>query len=317
MNSKEELLQHARQQDYKPEMLEKVYRLLDTLEQITQIPYLKDKVVLKGGTALNLFCFDDVPRLSVDIDINYIGQLDREAMLRERPLINEVFEKIRLQNQFEPYRNPNHHAGGKMVWRYPSALGQKGNLEIDLNYMYRQPLWVPQMLSPNLDYKKDFKFPVLDIHELAAGKLSALMSRDASRDLYDAHYLLTKCKLDNEKLRFAFVVYLAMTSLELSALSLDSIQSNESDIRNRLMPVLRQQVIPRARLELKAWVAIVTEELKLALNQVLPLRENEMTFISKIRNENMIDASVLTDDKHLQKIVASHPALQWAIRRNN
>jgi hypothetical protein len=37
-------------------------------------------MVLKGGTALNLFVLD-VPRLSVDIDLNYIGAADRETML--------------------------------------------------------------------------------------------------------------------------------------------------------------------------------------------------------------------------------------------
>ena len=40
-------------------------------------------MALKGGTALNLFRFDD-PRLSVDIDLNNIGAVDREGMLADR-----------------------------------------------------------------------------------------------------------------------------------------------------------------------------------------------------------------------------------------
>ena len=39
-------------------------------------------------------------------------------------------------------------------------------------------------------------FPVLDIHELAAGKLAALLARRASRDLFDAHHLLLRGGLD-------------------------------------------------------------------------------------------------------------------------
>lgn len=62
-------------------------------------------------------------------------------MLEEKPMINETLKKILLQNQFESYRNPQYHAGGKMVWRYQSTLGQKGTLEIDINYMYRKQLW--------------------------------------------------------------------------------------------------------------------------------------------------------------------------------
>jgi len=43
----------------------------------------------KGGTALNLFIFD-VPRLSVDIDVNYIGAPDLDTMQKERPHVEEL-----------------------------------------------------------------------------------------------------------------------------------------------------------------------------------------------------------------------------------
>jgi len=117
MMSRENLLQQAREHAYKPEILEKVHHLLATLEQISEVPYLKNRLVLKGGTALNLFHFEEVPRLSVDIDLNYIGQLNRADMLEERPIVNDAIEQILRQNRFERYRNPGHHAGGKMVWR--------------------------------------------------------------------------------------------------------------------------------------------------------------------------------------------------------
>ena len=166
MMSKELLLKESRANNYKPEILEKVYRLLTTLDQFMSVPYLKERLVLKGGTALNLFYFDEVPRLSIDIDLNYIGQLEREKMLQERPIINDTITQILQQNRFELDRNPTHHAGGKMVWRYPSVLGQKGNLEIDLNYMYRQPLWPIKLFTPKIPFEKIIHVPVLDIHEL-------------------------------------------------------------------------------------------------------------------------------------------------------
>lgn len=317
MMSRESLLKEARRQTYKPEILEKVYRLLAMLKQITQVPYLKNRLVLKGGTAMNLFHFEGVPRLSVDIDLNYIGQLNRSDMLEERPLVKDAIEKILIQNKFERYRSPNNHAGGKMVWRYPSVLGQNGNLEIDLNYMYRQPLWPIQWKSPNLGNENDFQFPVLDIHELTAGKLSALMARTASRDLYDAHYLLRKCTLDNKKLRFAFIVYISMTELDLSLLSPEFIRYNEIDIRNRLIPVLRQENVARTRLAIRAWTETLIGELREGMSQILPLHKCELDFISLLRNRGIIDASMITDDVALQTVVSHHPALQWAIKRTN
>ena len=37
--------------------------------------------------------------------------------------------------------------------------------------------------------------PVLDYHELAAGKLSALLARRQARDLFDCHRILTADKI--------------------------------------------------------------------------------------------------------------------------
>ena len=83
MMSKDLLLKEARANNYKPEILEKVYRLLTTLDQFMSVPYLRDRLVLKGGTALNLFYFNEVPRLSIDIDLNYVGKLEREHVPRK------------------------------------------------------------------------------------------------------------------------------------------------------------------------------------------------------------------------------------------
>jgi len=68
---------------HRAEILDKVIRLIGLLNQIFDNSFLRDKLALKGGTALNLFYFD-VPRLSVDIDLNYIGSTDRDMMLAER-----------------------------------------------------------------------------------------------------------------------------------------------------------------------------------------------------------------------------------------
>jgi predicted nucleotidyltransferase component of viral defense system len=68
---------------FRAEMIEKVLHLLNLLDKLNRHPMLKGKWVLKGGTALNLFLFD-LPRLSVDIDLNYVGALEREAMLADR-----------------------------------------------------------------------------------------------------------------------------------------------------------------------------------------------------------------------------------------
>ena len=56
--------------------LEKVWMLVRLLNMMRAHPFMGRRVALKGGTALNLFVFD-APRLSVDIDINYVGARSR------------------------------------------------------------------------------------------------------------------------------------------------------------------------------------------------------------------------------------------------
>ena len=82
--SAEKLAIEAASAGFRPEVLEKVAQLLGLLEALESHPFLKGKLALKGGTALNLFIFD-VPRLSVDIDLNYVGAEERETMLSQRP----------------------------------------------------------------------------------------------------------------------------------------------------------------------------------------------------------------------------------------
>jgi predicted nucleotidyltransferase component of viral defense system len=76
----------ARDMGFPADSLEKVLRLRELLAELHKHPFLQGKLVLKGGTALNLF-YLDLARLSVDIDLNYIEHVDREATQRERPEI--------------------------------------------------------------------------------------------------------------------------------------------------------------------------------------------------------------------------------------
>ncbi len=91
--SAEKLAVEAESTGFRPDVLEKVAHLLGLLDTLQSHPFLKGKLVLKGGTALNLFVFD-LPRLSVDIDLNYVGAENRNAMLEERPRIEQAVQAV-------------------------------------------------------------------------------------------------------------------------------------------------------------------------------------------------------------------------------
>jgi predicted nucleotidyltransferase component of viral defense system len=124
------------------ETLEKVFRLMSLLDGLNAHPFLKQRVALKSGTALNLFLFD-VPRLSVDIDLNYVGTADRDTMLAERPKVDQAVQAVCSREEFVIKRMPFEHAGGKWRLTYASSTGDSGNLELDVNFMLRTPLWPP------------------------------------------------------------------------------------------------------------------------------------------------------------------------------
>jgi len=73
--------------------LEKVLRPLDILQETAGDTILSERLALKGGTALNVFHLG-LDRLSVDIDLNYVGALERSAMEAERPEVEAALNRL-------------------------------------------------------------------------------------------------------------------------------------------------------------------------------------------------------------------------------
>ena len=81
--------------------------------------------------------------------------------------------------------------------------------------------------------------PVLDLHELAAGKLSALFSRRQARDLFDCHRVLDTDELQRERLRIAFVTYGGMDRKDWRTVSVDDVDFDNAELARQLGPTLR------------------------------------------------------------------------------
>jgi predicted nucleotidyltransferase component of viral defense system len=307
--SQERLLAEAQITGFRPEMLEKVFHLLALLDGFARHPFLKGRLALKGGTALNLFLFD-VPRLSVDIDLNYIATADRETMLVERPQIEAAIQAVCSREGLQVNRVPSDHAGGKWRLRYASAQGGGGTLEVDINFMFRVPLWPGEQRDarPVGSYGAS-NITVLDLHELAAGKLAALLARHASRDLFDAHQLLTQTTLDPARLRLAFVVYGAMNRVDWRTISVNQIDYEFGELENQLIPVVRPEVL--RDLKAKDWASTMITECKQALDVVLPFTAQEHAFLDAVLDHGDIRPELLTEESELQERIQAQPLLQW------
>lgn len=308
--SYEKLTAQAEATGFRPDVLEKVAHLMGLLEALSSHPFLKGKLALKGGTALNLFIFN-VPRLSIDIDLNYVGAEDREIMLAERPKIEQAVQAVFAREGFTVRRMPDEHAGGKWSLRYQSAAGQGGNLEVDLNFMYRVPLW-PITLSDAYPVGtwQATQITVIDIHELAAGKLAALLARKQARDLFDSHGILHMGNLDQGRLRTAFVVYGAMNRKDWRTVSTEDVNLDSADFARQLIPTLRVKA-SKEQESIEKYGTRLVEECRQALSVVLPFSEKEKAFLDLLLDHGQVDSTILTDDSDLQQRIQRQPLLEW------
>ena len=306
----EGLLRAAASSGFREDYLEKSIRLLYLLEAIKDDPFLRTRLALKGGTAINLFIME-LPRLSVDIDLNYIGSPEREVMLEERPLVERTLLAICGREGFRVRRIPSDHAGGKWLLRFDSSLGTESSLELDINFLLRIPMWDPMAFdSRALGEHRAKGIAVLDKHELMAGKVVALLSRRAARDLFDSHGLLRALSLDADKLRLAFIVYGGMSRRDWRDVLLDDIGYNINEFSNTLLPTLRNEYASSIN-DVRSWADRLVLECRKELSILLPLRAKETDFLTSLNDEGEIYPELLTSDEDMARKIERQPGLLW------
>ena len=97
---KNRLSQEAQKLGFIRDTYEKVCRLSSVLSFMQSDPLLKESLALKGGTAINLTIFD-LPRLSVDIDLDYAKNNSRDEMISERMDITEIIRRYMAAEGYE------------------------------------------------------------------------------------------------------------------------------------------------------------------------------------------------------------------------
>ncbi|MDR1431347.1 MAG: nucleotidyl transferase AbiEii/AbiGii toxin family protein [Propionibacteriaceae bacterium] len=168
---------------FQPRVAEKVVKLLLILDRIGRHPLLKPRLCLHGGTALNLFVLG-APRLSVDIDLNYIGSTDRDVMIAERPAVEKSVIAVAGELGFALTVGAAQHAGRSFRLQYQGQHGHD-QVKIDLDYLNRSPLLLPVTKAVSISAGAEVSFLLNSDIELFAGKTKALLERVAVRDLYD------------------------------------------------------------------------------------------------------------------------------------
>ena len=312
MISKKLIEQIAQRTGFKINPIEKVLLLRAILLSLAEHEELTDKWVLKGGTALNLF-YLNLPRLSVDIDLNFIG-VDEVSQL---PKARERFERILIsiceREKCTVKRVPDSHAGGKFRLRYSSLFGGSQNLEVDVNYLMRIPLLGTERAESNFPprdlQETGLAVPTLKFKELAAGKFAALLDRFAARDVFDTINILSHSPdiLDQPDFKAAFVCYVASAHIDIRTRDKAQYVLESEEVKNRLLPLLSE----RGAGSSEHFISLSSEIVKPAIERLLTFTAAERAFLSALIDEYEIKPELLTEDVDLKSRILKYPPLLW------
>lgn len=294
--------------------LEKVTRLADILEYLNTNPILKDSLALKGGTAINLTIFN-LPRLSVDIDLDYLITNSREEMLESREVINSAIDRYMVSQGYS--KNPktkNPHSLDSWVYDYMGASRNKDNIKIEINYSLRSHILAAEERSIITEhFSSEYKVKSLAPLEIYGSKINALLSRAATRDLYDTRNMIHFGLFDEseeEILRKCVVFYAAISARDKNSINKNfdttaiDLISNQK-IKRDLLPVIKR----KDDFELGVAKKLVKEY----ISQLMVLTKEEREFLDKFESGEYIP-ELLFEDKEILDRIKNHPMALWKIR---
>ncbi|MFP1678258.1 nucleotidyl transferase AbiEii/AbiGii toxin family protein [Alloalcanivorax sp. C16-2] len=183
---------------------DRVQLLVDILPVLAREP----RFALKGGTAINLF-EQDLPRLSVDIDLTW---LPVNGFAEDSALITAALETLAETLRARPLRlrvQASVKQKGRGVTRLVVSRG-RARVQIETTPVMRGTVHPTREMVIRPAAEEAFGFAsarVLDFADLYAGKLAAALSRQHPRDLFDVGFLLEDERADIALWR-TFLVYL-------------------------------------------------------------------------------------------------------------
>lgn len=172
---------------------------------IDVLPYIakEECFALKGGTAINLF-YNNLPRLSVDIDLTYIGFESRDIASAN---INNALKRIADDLNAKGYIA---NVQGNDIEKKIICSNKNAKIKIEPNYIIRGCIEKPEILEVCENVEDEFGYAQIQVvskKELYGGKICAALDRQQPRDLFDVKELIERDGI-NEELVKGFIAML-------------------------------------------------------------------------------------------------------------
>ncbi|MCG1018831.1 MULTISPECIES: nucleotidyl transferase AbiEii/AbiGii toxin family protein [Burkholderiaceae] len=183
----------------------------DTVRSLLRIApdvFANDLFAMKGGTAINLFV-QNMPRLSVDIDVVYIPR----QTPREEALSTIQQELAAVEERLTPQGVRTRLIGSKGLSDTKLLVeDETSQVKIEVNTVFHGtalPIERRALCARTTEqFTAELELPVLALDELYGGKLVAALDRQHPRDLFDVWQLYQSGRLTHGMIE-CFVVYLA------------------------------------------------------------------------------------------------------------
>lgn len=271
---------------------------VNLLLDIAPTVFQTSRFAMKGGTALNLFV-QDLPRLSVDIDVVFIDHLaDRDTALEEIAQEIQRIEGSIAEIGYET-RTRKVHGGDEVKLDIFSA---EAEVKVEVNFVFRGTVLPVQTRSlsdkTQALFSKNIKIPVLSPAELYGSKLVAAMDRQHPRDLFDVLKMYESHGLTQDILD-CFVVYLAGHNRPVHEVLFSNTHTMEETFKNEFVGMTSEPINLDALLKTQ-------QRLMAELPQALT--KNHRKFLLSLV-EAQPDWSLLPVN-HLQDM----PAIKWKLQ---
>ena len=305
--NKVEIGRVAQQQGFVRDTFEKVLRLKEILRYLNEEEYLKEHLLLKGGTAINLTVFN-LPRLSVDIDLDYTPNDTKVDMLEAREKITTLIKDYMEAEGYQLSQGSRlTHSLDAFYYQYQNAGGNRDMIKIQLNYSLRAHILEPvhRKILPEV-FDDDLMIRMVAPMEIFAAKGNALISRAAARDLYDWGNLIAKNLFVDERdiFRKCFAFYATISAetvnRDFDTSAIDSLKFGK--IRRDLFPVLSRKdnfMLDERKQKAKDYIT-----------DLMQLTDQEQEYMDRFIAKEYVP-ELLFDDEEIVERIKEHPMALW------
>jgi predicted nucleotidyltransferase component of viral defense system len=305
--NRRELDDRAHEYGFNRDMFEKALRLKTILEFLNSNEYMRDHLLLKGGTAINLTVFN-LPRLSVDIDLDFVPNLNRDETINERTRLTEILKRyMEEQGYLLSDMSRFSHSLDAFHFNYVNAAGNKDMIKIEVNYSLREHVLPAEDRELVTDaFGEPICIKTVATIEMFSAKTNALISRAAARDLYDfCNMIDAKLFSDEEDIfRKCIIFYATISAKEVNknfdTSAIDSLIF--SKIKTDLFPVLA--VKEKFDLESKK------QQAKNYIAALMKTTDEEMEYMERFVLKDYKPELLFKDDEIVSRI-RNHPMALW------